>query len=98
MRIQSLPVSAALSDVAKKLLWWEPEAVALEDPVRFACHVMTLGTWNDVMTVRRELGDSLFRTALSHAPPGIFDERSWNYWHLVYGILPVPPLPARDFS
>jgi hypothetical protein len=36
-----------------------------------------------------------FREALEHAPPGIFDERSWNYWHLMTGRHPPPPMPKR---
>lgn len=36
-----------------------------------------------------------YATALLDAPPGVFDPRSWNYWNLVYGFDPVPPLPKR---
>jgi len=32
---------------------------------------------------------------LDHAPPGIFDRRSWAYWNLKCGREPVPPLPTR---
>jgi hypothetical protein len=90
-------VSPALRAIAAKLLWWKSPDQALEDPIRLACQVMTLGTWQDVLVARAELGDDLFREALRKAPPGVFDARSWNYWHLVYEMTPVPPLPVRTF-
>ena len=84
-----------LRATAVKLLWWKTEEEALADPCRLAGQIMTLGTWDDVLLARAELGDECFRAALVQSPPGVFDARSWNYWHLVYGIVPVPPLPAR---
>ena len=39
---------------------------------------------------RDELAD-----ALAHAPAGLFDLRSWHYWHRVLG-QPVPPRPTRQ--
>ncbi|MGH8178331.1 MAG: hypothetical protein ACREV5_18900, partial [Steroidobacter sp.] len=33
--------------------------------------------------------------ALEHAPPGIFDKRSWAYWNLMVGRVPAPPMPVR---
>lgn len=86
----------ALQRIAQKLIWWQSPEAALADPLRLACQVMTFGTWDDVLTARAELGDELFRRALQHAPPGLFDARSWNYWHLVFGTAPVPPLPTRN--
>ena len=35
--------------------------------------------------------------ALRAAPPGVFDRRSWAYWHTVLEVLPTPPLPKRQF-
>jgi hypothetical protein len=87
--------SAPLRAIAGKLLWWKTEEEALADPIRLVCQIMTLGTWSDVLLARPELGDEAFQAALGQAPPGVFDARSWNYWHLVFGLIPVPPLPAR---
>ncbi|MBI4026719.1 MAG: hypothetical protein HY360_17175 [Verrucomicrobia bacterium] len=86
-----------LRQIAKKLFWWKSEAEALEDPIRFAAQVMTLGTWRDVLTIRAIHGDALFIAALKAPPPGVFDARSWNYWHLVFEISPIPDLPMRKF-
>jgi len=91
------PVSPALREIATKLFWWKSADEALSHPIRFASQVMTLGTWDDVLTVRNELGDGLLREALRDAPAGVLDARSWNYWHLVFDMTPVPPLPKRSF-
>jgi len=58
---------------------------------------MTLGTWKDVQVVEDALGREVFRQVLREAPPGVFDEASWAYWHNVFGIQPIPPLPRRTF-
>ena len=89
--------SDQLRAIAQKLLWWKSEDEALADPCRLACQIMTLGTWDDVLLARAELTDQVFKSALGNAPPGVFDARSWNYWHLVFGLVPVPPLPERRF-
>ena len=88
-------ISDPLRAIARKLLWWKSEEEALADLRRLACQIMTLGTWDDVLLARAELQDEFFRDSLAQAPPGVFDARSWNYWHLVFGIEPVPPLPLR---
>lgn len=82
--------------VAERVFWWKPPEVALRDRTRFAAQVMTFGTWTDAQTARRLLGDGCFRSALQRPPPGVFDARSWHYWHHVFGLVPVPELPTRD--
>jgi len=72
-----------------------PPEEALEFPARFLAQVMTLGTWDDVQVVRTAVGAEPLRKILLDAPPGVFDPRSWHYWHHVFEITPVPPLPRR---
>jgi hypothetical protein len=88
-------VSDQLRATARKLLWWKTEEEALADTRRLVCQIMTFGTWEDVLLARAELHDEVFRDSLAQPPAGVFDARSWNYWHLVFGIEPVPPLPVR---
>ena len=83
--------------IARKLVWWEDPSIALSRPARFLMQVMTLGTWQDVQTVRRAYGEEALREALLHAEPGVFDPRSWAYWHGVFG-LAERPLPLRTFA
>ena len=87
----------ALEKIAEKLFWWKTPAEALGSATRFLAQVMTFGTWNDVQTVQKILGKESFREVLQNPPAGVFDPRSWSYWHVVFG-LPVPPIPQRRFE
>lgn len=92
-----LPRTPALLNVARRLIWWMPPEEALNERSLFLAQVMTLGTWDDVQTVRTELGEEAFVETLNHAPPGIFDAPSWHYWHQHFGFGSIPPLPKRKF-
>jgi hypothetical protein len=83
-----------LREIAARYVWWQPPEVTLARPQHFLCQIMTLGTAEDVQTVRRAWRDQAFVDALEHAPPGVMDAKSWNYWHLFFGRRP-PPLPER---
>lgn len=83
-----------LRELAAKYVWWQTPEVTLARRHHFLCQLMTLGTAPDVRAVRRILGDAALIDALDHAPPGLMDAKSWNFWHLVFG-RPVPPLPER---
>jgi hypothetical protein len=87
---------AELESLAARLVWWKPPAEALQDNGRLLAQVMVYGTLEDLAVARRCFPESAFRAALAHPPPGIFDRRSWVYWHLVLR-LPVPAdLPRRQ--
>jgi hypothetical protein len=77
------------------VVWFKEPAAALADPVHFLAHVMTYGTVEDLQALQGVAGPDEFREVLEQAPPGIFDPRSWAYWHLKYGRTPAPPLPQR---
>lgn len=85
-----------LLGVARRLIWWKPPAVALEDRPRFLAQVMVLGTWNDVAVTRLHCSDEDLRKVLRAPPPGVFDPRSWSYWHRMLDEPCVPPMPRRD--
>jgi len=87
---------ASLLAIAEKLCWWEAPEQALRRRDRFVAQVMVLGNWDDVQAVRNSFGEEAFRAVLRSPPPGVFDARSWNYWHLALGVQPVPPLPTRN--
>jgi hypothetical protein len=90
-----LSVKTDRARLARRLFWWKPPREALADPNRFLAQVMTYGTWEDIVEARRYWDHAAWREALAHAPPGVFDRRSWVYWHHALGMLPIPPLPAR---
>jgi hypothetical protein len=87
--------SPELHQIAQRLVWWKAPEEALADFPHFVAQVMTLGTWNDLKRIRAELGEEALRETLCRPPSGIFDARSWHYWHHYFGILPIPPLPKR---
>jgi hypothetical protein len=93
-----IPLNPDTERVARRVVWFEPPAVALADPIRFLAYAMSYATPADMKIIRRNLTDDDFREALEHAPPGIIDRKSWNYWHLKLGRHPPPPLPRRRFA
>ena len=93
--MKPLPATPELLSVAERVVWFKAPAEALADPVHFLAHVMTYGTVEDLRALEGWVGQREFREALEHAPPGIFDARSWAYWNLKCGRVPAPPLPVR---
>ena len=93
--MKPLPQNSDLLKVAPGVIWFESPERALANPIRFLTYLMTYGTADEVAIVMRYVSLEGFREALEQAPPGIFDERSWNYWHLKTGRHPPPPMPKR---
>lgn len=81
--------------VARRVVWFQPPEATLRDPVLFLNHAMTYGTIEELRTIRSHFGDHELRAALRNAHPGIFNGRSWSYWHLMLDLGPPPPLPRR---
>ena len=84
-----------LLSIARCVCWWQSADETFENTPRFLCQVMVFGTWDDACFVLDHYGKATFREALQSAPPGLFDNRSWHYWHHRLNVLPVPPLPQR---
>ncbi|MGO8698966.1 MAG: hypothetical protein ACLQVY_14725 [Limisphaerales bacterium] len=91
------PARSALLPIARRVFWWGDAEEWLDDAIRFTAQVMTFGDWDDTAVVWRLLGDSMFQQVLRSPPPGVFDIKSWTYWHRRYH-LEVPPLPERRFA
>ena len=91
-----LPAAADLVVVARRCVWFSSPEQALARPVHLIAHVLTYGTHEDVQVLRRHVSDDTLAAALDQAPPGVFDGRSWAYWHLkLNGRRHPPPLPER---
>lgn len=93
--MRPLPINAELESVARRVVWFKPQAEAIKETNIFVAYVLTYGTHEDVSILRKYLADEDFRKAIITAPPGIFDPRSWAYWNLKIGRYPTPPLPKR---
>lgn len=89
------PVPPELLHVAQRVVWFKLPEDALRDSEHFLCHAMTYGAAADLAVVRSYFSDDALRTTLRRAHPGIFDARSWAYWHVVLGVRPIPPMPVR---
>jgi hypothetical protein len=84
-----------LSTVAERVMWFENAEETLRYPKRFLAYLMTFGTLEDILTAKKYFSDQDFEKVLLDPPAGIFDERSWSYWNVVYKHNPPPPLPHR---
>lgn len=78
--MKALPLTPEFAAMARRVIWFEEPEQALADPVRFVTYAMTYGLPGDKKTLREYYSDDELREALDHAPPGIFDGRSWAYW------------------
>jgi hypothetical protein len=96
--MKPIPLNPETEHVARRVIWFEPPAEALADPVRFMTYAARYATHADMRVIRRYVSDEDFREALDHAPPGIIDPRSWAYWNSKLGRFPPPPLPKRRFG
>jgi len=93
-RVLPPAVQTALLPVAARVFWWGNPQAWLNDPLRLATQVMTYGDWNDTVITLELLGESLFKQVLQNPPAGVFDLKSWLYWHHHFH-LEAPPLSAR---
>ena len=96
--MKPLPQTPDLLRVARRVVWFKPPKDALSQPIHFLAHVMTYGTAEDIAVLSGVVGRDDWCDVLDHAPPGVFDPRSWAYWNLVCGRRPPPPLPTRNFG
>ena len=96
--MKPIPLTDETQSLAEKLVWFEPPAAALADPIRFMAYAFARATNDEIKLLRTYLDDEDFREALDNAPPGIIDPRSWAYWNLKAGRYPAPPLPTRKFG
>jgi hypothetical protein len=96
-RMSRTPSEEEIRSIAERVMWWQPADRTLKRPLRFVAQVMAIGSLDEVERVRARYGERAFGRALADAPAGVFDARSWRYWHLVLGRASVPPLPIRRF-
>jgi len=77
----------------ERLFWWKDPSH--KDPHRIAAQVMVFGNLEDIKSVREQYGESIFEEVLSSPPLGLFDEKSWAFWHKKVGKTNIPPLPGQ---
>ena len=82
--------------MASKYVWWQVPRLTLADPRLLIAQLMTLGTLDDVRWLIDQVPADALRRVLRKPPVGIFNERSWRFWHLRLDCRPIPPLPVRQ--
>ena len=87
-----------LKKAAANCVWFEPPEQSLQDIPRLAAYIFTYGTPEDTQALMNQLDKDTLAECLDHAPPGIYDPRSWAYWNLKAGRYAPPPLPERTFD
>jgi len=86
-----------LRHIASRVVWWDTPDHVLAREDNFLCRVMALATLEDARYIENAYGADRLRQALSVAPPGVLDRRSWHYWHHRLGLGVPGPLPTRTF-
>ena len=85
-----------------KYLWWKTPQEALLYPDRILAQVMNLGDYGDVCEMLAIVNHNRLKTILKEAELGLFNARSWHYWHYKLGLAhpgeahKIPPLPQRN--
>jgi hypothetical protein len=91
-----------LTYLARKYIWWKPPDQALRDWHHFLAQIMTLGTIEDCGWILQNLEEDELKRVLVHPPIGVFNLRSWHYWHYKLGVAhkesDIPHLPQRSFD
>src|SRR5579863_6286689 len=72
--------------MAEKYIWWKTPDEALRYPGRVIAQVMNIGDYDDVQEMVQALGDETLRKVLRSAEAGMFNARSWTYWHYRLGL------------
>src|SRR5204863_10099217 len=93
--VNAIPITPAMLEIARRVIWFEPPEKALRDPVQFMAYAMTYAVHEDMRVIRQLVSDDDLRDALYHAPPGIIDPRSWADWNSKMCRYPAPPPPQR---
>lgn len=93
--MKRLESSPSLEKLARRYVWWETPEWAYTHSNVFLANVMNLGSWDDLQNLRKIVGDTQLKQVLLNPPPGYFSYRSWDYWHVKFNLLPIPPLPKR---
>lgn len=95
--MKPLPLTPEVLNVARRVVWFKAPEDTLKNPIHFLAHVMTFGTIEDIAALDNIVGPAEWKEVLEHAPPGVFDPRSWAYWHVRMGYTKIPRPPKRHF-
>ena len=81
--------------MASKYVWWQPAESTLADRRLLLAQMMTLGTVDDVRWLVARVSEADLHRVLLDPPVGVFNRRSWSFWHRRLGLDPAAGPPAR---
>ena len=85
--------TAVVDESLQRLFWWKGKTPPT--PARVAAQVMVYGNLDDFQKVRELHGNHIFLEVLDNPPPGVFDAKSWVFWHKKLNREIIPPLPPQ---
>lgn len=77
----------------QRLFWWKDKTTP--SPRRIAAQVMVFGNLDDIKRVRELYGEQIFSEVLANPPRGLFDVKSWVFWHKKLNHKTIPPIPHQ---
>lgn len=96
------PEEKRLAAIARSYIWWKPPEESLRKIPYLLARVMTYGTLEDVSWIITYFGTKQLKEVLRHPPVGVFNGRSWHFWHYWLGLAKaegdIPPLPERRIT
>lgn len=92
------PATPEFLRAARRIVWFKPPEEALNQPIELMAYAMKHSTDDDMALLLDHVGMDGLCEALTHAPPGVIDPRSWSYWNAKAGRYPAPPMPTRTFQ
>jgi hypothetical protein len=67
--MKAIPLNEETATIAAQIIWFDPPAKSLSDPVRFMAYAMTYAMHEEMRVIRRYVSDEDFKEALDHTPP-----------------------------
>ncbi len=87
-------MKVSIEKVAARVVWWKKPEETMKYPEHLIAHAMAHGTLEDLQLLEKTFGIDAFKAVLKKPLPGIFDERSWVFWHIRFK-WPVGEMPKR---
>jgi hypothetical protein len=97
-RRRPAPGRARLSEIARRVAWWDEPARTLSRPEVFVARVLGRGSADDIADIEAAYGRSVMRRAVRHAPASLLGDKARNHWELVLGMPHEPAPPVREVT
>lgn len=98
--LRQAPYQRRLRKLAHYVWWIDTERVIRQEPLRVIANAMRYANNMAEYRLLYEFGEEILKAVLTKAQAGWFDEKNWNFWHLVlyYTSDNIPTLPKRRFA